>query len=318
MPATRRPLIVRLRNWIGDVVLALPALEHLSQQGHDLVLVGKPWARDLLSGTPWQVQAMPRPLRERVQQLRELAAQCRQADPGFDRRLNMVVFPFSFSSALDARLAGLKAIGYRYEARSWLLHRALPLPQGGHEIERYWRLACASTGQPAAVLPRQLRLPLTPAARADAQERLRAAGVASDYLVLCPFAGGPIAGQDRHWPQFALLAQQLRAQGHALVLCPGPNELESARRDFADTHILEGVPLSVYAAIIAGARLMVSNDTGPGHMAAAVGTPLVSVLGPTSPEQWRPWGEPIDIVRCWPAWPQAVDVLKLVNERLHG
>ena len=62
MPATRRPLIVRLRNWIGDVVLALPALEHLSQQGYDLVLVGKPWARDLLSGTPWQVHAMPRPL----------------------------------------------------------------------------------------------------------------------------------------------------------------------------------------------------------------------------------------------------------------
>ena len=102
----------------------------------------------------------------------------------------MVVFPFSFSSALDARLAGLKAIGYRYEARSWLLHRALPLPQGGHEIERYWHLACASTGQTAAALPRQLRLPLTDAARSEAQERLRAAGLASDYLVLCPFAGG--------------------------------------------------------------------------------------------------------------------------------
>ena len=78
------------------------------------------------------------------------------------------------------------------------------------------------------------------------------------------------------------------------------------------------MPLSVYAAIIASARLMVSNDTGPGHMAAAVGTPLVSVLGPTSPEQWRPWGEQIDIVRCWPAWPQAADVLTLVNERLDG
>jgi heptosyltransferase II len=64
--------------------------------------------------------------------------------------------------------------------------------------------------------------------------------------------------------------------------------------------------------------LMVSNDTGPGHMAAAVGTPLVSVLGPTAPEQWRPWGERVDTVRCWPAWPQAEDVLQLVHERLHA
>lgn len=316
MSLAPRPLIVRLRNWIGDVVLGLPALEHLQEHGYQPILVGKAWARDLLSGTPWEVQALAKGYRGRVAQLRRLARTCRDLDPAFDTRVNTVVLPFSFSSALDARLAGLKAIGYRYEGRGFLLHRALDLPQGGHEIGRYWQLAIETTGALESPLPESLRLPISEAARFQAKGRLQGARIGRDYVVLCPFAGGPIAGKDRHWPGFPEFARRLHRKGLELVMCPGPNEVESARCDFPDACVLEGVGLAAYAAIIQGARFMVSNDTGPGHMAAAVGSPLVSVLGPTLPEQWRAWGPGVSVVRAPEGWPTIDEVMAAVEPHL--
>ena len=50
MPSPERPLIVRLRNWVGDVTLGLPTLQRLADEGYALQLVGKGWARDLLAG----------------------------------------------------------------------------------------------------------------------------------------------------------------------------------------------------------------------------------------------------------------------------
>jgi len=123
-----RPLVVRLRHWIGDAVLGVPALRLLESAGHELVLVGKPWAGALLAGEGWKVEKLAGGTRERIAQLRALRRAARERDPGFDRRLNAVVFPFSFGSALEARLAGLRAMGYAYEGRSLLLARALPLP----------------------------------------------------------------------------------------------------------------------------------------------------------------------------------------------
>ena len=77
--------------------------------------------------------------------------------------------------------------------------------------------------------------------------------------------------------------------------------------------------LGTYAALLARAALMISNDTGPGHMAAAVGTPLVSVLGPTDPLQWRAWGPKVHIVQSQqgqPLWPSREQVADAVNVAL--
>ena len=56
MPAQRRPLIVRLRNWVGDVTLGVPLLQRLADEGYELHLVGKGWARDLLAGATGPVR----------------------------------------------------------------------------------------------------------------------------------------------------------------------------------------------------------------------------------------------------------------------
>ena len=57
------------------------------------------------------------------------------------------------------------------------------------------------------------------------------------------------------------------------------------------------------SALLQRAAVMVSNDTGPGHLAAAVGTPLVSVLGPSDPAQWRAWGLQVHLVQGDGGWP---------------
>jgi heptosyltransferase-2 len=62
--------------------------------------------------------------------------------------------------------------------------------------------------------------------------------------------------------------------------------------------------------------MLVSNDTGPGHLAAAVGATVVSVLGPTKPEQWAPWGSCVHIIRRWPDWATPDEVMAKVESLL--
>jgi heptosyltransferase II len=109
---TQRPLIVRLRNWVGDVTLGLPLLQRLADAGYRLTLVGKPWARDLLAGHGWPVHVLPKTLADRVRLLRALRASALTQDAGFDKRINALALPYSFSCALDMRLAGLRALGH--------------------------------------------------------------------------------------------------------------------------------------------------------------------------------------------------------------
>ena len=311
MTSPPRPLIVRLRNWVGDVTLGVPTLQRLADHGYALQLVGKGWARDLLAGHGWPVHVLPKTLRERVRQLRELKRIARASDSGLGRRINAVCFPYSFSSALDFRLAGLRALGHAYEGRSLLLARAAPRPAGVHELEVYWDLGNVLLGQAApppatiglrvgeahrqggsghrrAGRRRRHGLRVGEAHRAQAAALRSAQGIEPGCIVICPFAGGTWAQQDKTWPAFAeFVAQGLPAFGRSVVVCPGPGEEGIARDHFASARLLPGVNLGTYAALLQDAALMISNDTGPGHMAAAVGTPLISVLGPSDPALWR-------------------------------
>ena len=87
-----------------------------------------------------------------------------------------------------------------------------------------------------------------------------------------------------------------------LVVVPGPGEVDIVRQWYPDVLAFEGVDLGVYAGILRRARLVVANDTGPAHIAASVGAPLLSVLGPTDAARHRPWGSHVTIVQQTP-WP---------------
>jgi heptosyltransferase-2 len=314
---TPRPLIIRLRNWVGDVILGVPALHLLQSHGYTLQLVGSRWAAPLLRGEGWPVHARPQPLRERVAQLRGLREQARQLDAGFDRRENALVLPTSFSAALEMRLAGLKTVGYRQEARGLLLRRAEPLEYGGHALQSYWELACRFLRVQAAP-PAQIGLRTTDADQQRADDVLASNGVRPGFIVVCPFAGGLFEAQDKTWPAFADFSRELLTLGRDVVACPGPGEDTIITREHPGVKLLAGVDLGAYGGVLRRASLVVSNDTGPAHLAAAVGAPVLSVLGPTKPEQWAPWGSTVRVVRHWPRWPTVDEVLAQAGSMLAG
>lgn len=299
------------------MILGVPALHLLQSHGYTLQLVGSRWATPLLRGEGWPVHARPQPLRDRVAQLRELRSQARQLDAGFDRRENALVLPTSFSAALEMRLAGLKPVGYRQEARGLLLQRAEPLQYGGHALASYWDLACRFLRVQAAP-PAQIGLRTTEADQQGADEVLASHGVRPGFIVICPFAGGLFEAQDKTWPAFADCSRELLKLGRDVVACPGPGEDTIITTQHPGVKLLAGVDLGAYGGVLRRAGLVVSNDTGPAHLAAAVGAPVLSVLGPTKPEQWAPWGSTVNVVRHWPRWPTVDEVLAQAESMLAG
>ena len=325
MTQTPRPLVVRIRNWVGDVVLGLPALQLLQLQGYQLHLVARgKWAPALLAGFDWPVLVQPAGMREKVAQLQALRQQCEALDPGFGRRENAFLLPVSLSSALEMRLAGLRAVGVAKEGRSPLLARAEPWAREGHELERYWDIACRFAG---------VRLPPPPAITlqvrasdgAKAEALLAAQGIQGRFVVVCPFAGGRAATADKadkRWPGFEdFVRLGPRRLGLPLVVYPGPGEHEAARQLYPAAQLLAGSDLAVYAALLQRAALVVANDTGPGHMAAAVGRPLISLSGPTNASRWAPWGPNVTVLQHPPRdgttdWPSTEEALALAQQLL--
>ncbi len=321
------PLIVRLRNWVGDVTLSVASLRRLEAAGYALQLVGKGWASRLLAGEGWTVHALPRGLKARVALYRRLRSEALQRDPGFDRRVNTVVLPTSFSSALEVRLAGLRGLGFAREGRSLLLKKAPRKPSGQHEMQHDWHLAQTLLDLQEPLPPHAVLSP-SEDARQRVQALLAAQGLERPFVMLCPFAGGTFEKVDKRWPHFAEFSRVAAGEwGLPMVLCPGPGEGDVARRDFPQALVLDGVGLDVYAALLERCALMVSNDTGPGHVAAAVGAPLLSVLGPTDAAQWGARGPRVQILQQSPGmdagaapvvWPGVAQAVELGRSMLEG
>ena len=299
--------LVRLGNWIGDVVMALPALRLLADNGHRLQLVGKRWAADLLQGTGWEVHAYPSGWRERTLLLRELAAQGRTAQA--------LCLPNSLSSALAFRLAGVPAVGYRNEGRALLLARSLPLPRVSmHEVQRHWLLACQLLDR-ATPLPNRIELPVSPAHQHSASRLLAQAGVRPGFIAVAPFAASGFAGRDKCWPHFPAFLQVAAKFGRDIVVCPGPGDEQAQARALPGVIVLDGLGLGAYLALLGRAALVLSNDTGPGHMAAATGVPVLSLFGPSDPRIFGPWGPNVSWMHD-PNWPSVDAVLQRAQSLL--
>ncbi len=325
MSAPPKPLVVRIRNWVGDVILGLPGLQMIESQGYELHLVARgKWAPALLAGYGWPVHVQPAGLGEKVAQLKQLRQELARRDPGFTRRENAFLLPVSFSAALEMRLAGLKPVGVAKEGRSLLLSRAEPWAETGHELERYWDIACrfAHHRGPA---PRTIGFQVQAGQAEAAQALLAAQGITGGYVMICPFAGGKAATADKadkKWPGFQDFSARAQAElGLPLVVYPGPGEHEAARQLYPAARMLEGANLAIYAALLQRAALVVANDTGPGHIAAALGTPLISLIGPTDPARWAPWGPNVHVLRHerqgeQTVWPTTDEALALARRLL--
>jgi heptosyltransferase-2 len=247
-----------------------------------------------------------------VRQLRELGA---ALDPGRlrvrGRPIDALLLATSFSAALEARLAGLRALGYATDHRGLLLARGVPRPEGVHNLQEHWLLANELLGEDLPA-PREIGLAVAPAAQARADALLQARGLGAGFVLLCPFAIGTLGGQSKVWPGFPAYAQALHARGVPVVVCPGPGEEDWAARDYPQAQSLPSLALDDYLGVMRRAALVVANDTGPGHMAAAVGALLLSVLGPTDAARWAPWGPRVQVIQeeRTGTWPSVTAVLE--------
>jgi heptosyltransferase-2 len=302
------PLFVRLPNHLGDACMSVPALDLLAQNGFVLTLVGRAWARDLFAAYPWSSLTLPATWSERAATLRGALGSAGPTARG-------LLLTNSFSSALDFFLARRPAAGYATDTRRWLLRPAFEVPlrwaAGMHMVEYYFTLATGMVGISANPAP-QLDLKVHAESRMRARALLDAAGVGASYIVLCPVAVGLHRGRVKAWDGFGRLCDELRAQGHTVVACPGPGEHSAVQAALQGAAILPSTDVGTFAALLAGSRLVVANDSGPGHVAAAVGARLVSVFGVTEPTRTRPWGPGVMLVGSERGWPRYEEVAAAV------
>jgi heptosyltransferase-2 len=304
------PLLVRLPNWVGDVCMALPALRGLEAAGFEPRLAGRRWAADLLAGHGWALTPLPSGIRAAARALREAGAPRRG-----------LLLTNSFGSALALRLAGVSALGHRNEGRSLLLGHAIARAGALHEVEVFWRLAARTAawlGRPALPEspPQALGLRLTDAHRAAARVALARAGLDPQvrYAVVAPLAAGTTGGLSKAWSGFDALERGLRDAGLATVCCPGPGEDAAARAAVPGATLLHGLGLGAYAAVCAGARVTVANDSGPMHLAAAVDAPVVGVFGPGDPRRTGPWSARARAIGGGGRWPTTKEVERAALE----
>jgi heptosyltransferase II len=286
-------IAVFLPNWIGDAVMATPALRALRLHFSGAYLIGvlKPYVAGVLEGLPWLDRMIFRdPKGSWAHRLPAVVADIRR------ERVDLVVlFTNSFRSALIAYLGGCRRrVGYVRYGRSVLLTDALtPLCDSAGRlvpspaIEAYNRLAvhvgCRQPGY---------RMELTTTFRSEQAVNAlwQESGLAQLPEVICLNPGGAF-GSAKHWPEhyFAALARQLvdqRGSG-VLVLC-GPGEKQSVCRIVAlagrrGVVSLADRPLSIglTKACIRRADLLITTDSGPRHFAAAFDRPVVTLFGPT-------------------------------------
>lgn len=291
-------------KWVGDLVLATPALRALRQrfaQAHIAFLVRGQLA-DVLDGGDWMDEVIHWPTAKTRPNRRKgmlgLAAELRERQ--FDCA---VLFTNSFRSALLARLAGIeRRVGYDRDGRGMLLtDRLLPAREKGKFIPvpmvRYYNAIARYMG--AREVEESCTLFVTAAEETVAADALAAAGV-SDGRPIILINPGASFGPAKCWlpERFAEVADALGNELKAAVLVAcGPDETRIAREvahrmrypvTVLDNPVMRLGPLK---ALVRRAALVITNDTGPRHFAAALGTLAVTLFGPTDP-QWTACDNP--------------------------
>lgn len=280
-------LIVRL-GALGDVVHAMPVVSALRDAWPE-VRIG--WlVREAYAGLVGLVDGVTRI--HVVRDTPDLAAVREMRAAGYDVCLDLQGL---LKSAVYARASGAhRVIGFSRdmvrEATATLAYTETGGVPGGHVIDRNLSLL-ARLGFTPATRP-AMRLTVPPSDVVSSSHALLG-GAAVPFALLNPGAGWP----NKRWPaeRFGHLADRLGADHglRSLVLWgPGEESLAAEVVRASETGAAVMAPQSEIADVLAlarAARVVVAGDTGPLHLAAAVGAPLVGLYGPTPPERNGPW-----------------------------
>lgn len=283
-------MIVRLPNWLGDTVMAVPTLRSLRTGFPDARIgLAGPWA-SILAGQGLGDVLLTYP--------RSTAGRIRAADSVRALRSEVaLLMPNSLESALSAYYWGARRrIGFSGNARTLLLTDPLALPAPRqHQVDEYLLLL-----EPLA-LPAVTRAPALTAPKEGSESREAARALLAETGAgegRGPRVGlhlGAEFGPSKLWPVERLgeLCRRLVNGGARPVLLGAPADLPAAEavRELVTVPSLVGRDTpSLLPAVLAELDALVCGDTGVGHLAAALGTPVVSLFGPTDPHLTAPRG----------------------------
>lgn len=299
---------MRGANWVGDTAITIPALREVrlllphahitlaTRAGTAGLLTDADFIDDLLISHDESWKSIPSEIQKWKRGNFDLA----------------VLFPNSFQTALIPALARVPLrFGYATQGRRFLLTHPLATPEWRnerHEVYYYLNLTSAletmlrKNSGPANRDP-DFGLTVSDERSAQARAALRALGVAEGrpLVALCP---GSINSRAKRWPaeRYAALGDLLIAELDAEVLLIGSaNEqdvsLAVAKQMRRQPAIATGSSsLAEVTAILNLADLLITNDTGPAHIAAALGRPTIVIFGPTNPLTTRPFSANSEII----------------------
>lgn len=280
------PLVVRSPNWLGDAVMALPAVRNLKTMlARDPLIVAAPEKLAALwQACPFvdQVIALeqPKSIRTTARQLRAW------------KFASAVLLPNSLRAAAEAWLAGIpQRIGYARSGRKWLLTHPFPVPPRNpvrlHQRYYYLDLVAALGGPTDDSMPKLRKEP------AGSETR--------KIVAICP---GAEYGPAKRWPMenFLAVAKHFVARHNAKIVLLGAAGDAPLASELA-VHLGEvenrvgKTTLAEFMAALTNAKLVLCNDSGAMHVASVLDVPTVAIFGSTEPELTGPLGAKTRVLR---------------------
>ncbi len=315
-------IMVRATNWVGDAILALPALRAVRDKfpTASIGIVARPYVADIYRDQnicdeliPYDATGVHKGLQGRERLATELRS----------RKFDVALL---LQNAFDAAWLAWRAqiperIGYARDARSFLLTKAIPVPKVG-EIpphEKFYYLELLRRAGWLDTLPdvENITLEISDVQKSRAAEVLLEAGSRPSALRLAMGAGASY-GSAKCWPpeRFAEFANRFLSERDADIILFGTTSELAVSNAIAACMNRKPIDLTGKTAIadlpalLSQCHLFLGNDSGAMHVAAAVGLPTVAVFGPTDPEgtapvttrrsivQQKPYCSPCFLKRC--------------------
>ena len=293
-PPSVRSILIRVNNWIGDVVMISPAMRAIRAHFREarIAILAKRWVLESLAGDPVYDEMIEY---DDVGRHRGAMGRLRLAALLRPRRFDLaILFQKAFDAAALACLAGARRrVGYATDGRSWLLTDALPLPPPAtHHAEAFLGIARA-LGCP--IDDPHPAFHLTEGDRRGAAALLEQAGLFTHAPLVAIHAGASKEPRAWHPDRFGLLGRRLVERHDArVVLLGSPSErglMDRIAASMPRQRVFlpeQDLPLKITGGILERCALFVGNDSGPMHIAAALGVPTVAIFGPGSPGRTAP------------------------------
>lgn len=315
-------LLIRATNWVGDAIMALPALQAARKRfpEAEISILALPYVADIYrgQGVADELIGYDRHGEHAGVRGREKLAAALRAKK-FDTAL---LFQNAFDAAWIAWRAGIpKRIGYNRDARGWLLTKAIRVPRAGeipaHEKFYYLELLRRAGWIDAIPEISEISLRVTEEQAGRAEEKLRSFGSLRGAVRIAVGAGASY-GSAKCWPpeRFAKALNQLVKEHGAEVLLfgtPAEAGVSTAIQAGLEKPAIDSTGKTQIAelpALLSRCSAFLGNDSGAMHVAAAVGLPVVAVFGPTDPfgtapvtprcaiVQEKPYCSPCFLRRC--------------------